>query len=139
MEQQNRQLFSIRLKVRDYECDMQGIVNNANYQHYMEHARHEFLHFVGLDFAGLTKEGIILVVKRIEIDYLSPLKSGDQFDVSCEPVRISPLRFGFRQNIVRVSDQKPIIQAFVTATSINSKGRPFLPPQIELVFNSNQP
>ena len=126
--------FSITMAVRDYECDMQGIVNNANYQHYLEHARHEFLKTVGLDFALLTQKGIILVVKRIEMDYLFPLHSGDSFTVSCEPIRISPLRFGFKQLIRRHSDQKPIVDAFVTGTSINSKGRPFLPPEIEVIF-----
>lgn len=126
--------FTLEFKVRDYECDMQGIVNNANYQHYLEHARHEFLLAKGLSFAQLTAEGIILVVKRIEIDYLSPLRSGDSFGVSCEPQRISPLRFGFKQRIVRLSDQKEIISALVITTAINTKGRPFLPPEIERLF-----
>ena len=35
-------IFEEKFKVRDYECDLQGIVNNANYQHYTEHACHEF-------------------------------------------------------------------------------------------------
>ena len=36
-------VYELKMKVRDYECDLQGIVNNANYQHYIEHTRHEFL------------------------------------------------------------------------------------------------
>lgn len=34
--------FELEMQVRDYECDMEGIVNNAIYQHYLEHTRHEF-------------------------------------------------------------------------------------------------
>ena len=29
-------IFKLTDKVRDYECDLQGVVNNSNYQHYME-------------------------------------------------------------------------------------------------------
>ena len=28
-------IYELEMKVRDYECDLQGIVNNANYQHYI--------------------------------------------------------------------------------------------------------
>lgn len=40
--EEKRTLFEQAMKVRDYECDAQGIVNNANYQHYYEVVRHEF-------------------------------------------------------------------------------------------------
>ena len=35
--------FTLKFEVRDYECDLQGIVNNAVYQHYLEHTRHVYL------------------------------------------------------------------------------------------------
>jgi acyl-CoA thioester hydrolase len=126
--------FNIQLKVRDYECDMQGVVNNANYQHYLEHARHEFLHHIGLDFAKLTEEGTLLVVKRIELDYHLPLRSGDTFMVDCKTERISTLRFGFIQHIYRLPDRKLVLSGKVIGTAINRQGRPFLPPEIDKVF-----
>ena len=39
----DKYIYELEMKVRDYECDLQGIVNNANYQHYLEHTHHEFL------------------------------------------------------------------------------------------------
>ena len=43
-------IFELEMQVRDYECDMEGIVNNAIYQHYLEHTRHEFLASSGISF-----------------------------------------------------------------------------------------
>ncbi len=72
-------LFSLDMKVRDYECDLQGVVNNANYQHYMEHARHEFLESLGENFAALHDAGIDAFVYKVSITYKKSLRSGDRF------------------------------------------------------------
>ncbi|MBE9525291.1 MAG: acyl-CoA thioesterase [Chloroflexi bacterium] len=123
--------FKLDFEVRDYECDLQRIVNNANYQHYLEHARHLFLKQKGIDFSSLAERGINLVIVRIEIDYLYPLRSGDQFFVGVNLERVSRLRFGFLQDIYRLPDNKSIAKAKVIVTSVNEDGRPNLPKEIE--------
>ncbi len=121
------QQHTIRLKVRDYECDMQAVVNNGIYQNYLEHARHEFLLSKGIDFARVTAEGINLVVIRAELDYLKPLSSGDEFEVRSTVQRLSRLKFAFMQNIYRVPDETQMLRGQIIATSVNQNGRPFLP------------
>jgi acyl-CoA thioester hydrolase len=123
--------FKLDFEVRDYECDLSGIVNNAVYQHYLEHARHEFLKNQGVDFAELEKRGIIMVVIRIEMDFLYPLRSGDRFYVGLNTERISRLRFGFLQDIYRLPDEKLVLAAKVVGTALNEKGRPRLPKELE--------
>ena len=78
-------IFELEMKVRDYECDLQGVVNNANYQHYMEHARHEFLEHAGANFGELHQQGIDAMVARVEIDYKVSLISGNRFSVKSIP------------------------------------------------------
>lgn len=126
--------FKVDFKVRDYECDLQGIVNNSVYFNYLEHARHEFLHAKGIDFAELAREKINLVVLRSEMDYKSSLMPGDEFYVAVEVERISRLKFGFKQTVVRKSDEKVMLEAMVIGTSVNAKGRPFAPSQLENLF-----
>lgn len=72
-------LFSLDLKVRDYECDLQGVVNNANYQHYMEHTRHEFLESLGVNFGKMHEDGLDAFVTKVSISYKKSLRSGDFF------------------------------------------------------------
>ncbi|HXW00087.1 MAG TPA: acyl-CoA thioesterase [Anaerolineae bacterium] len=130
----NSYQFKLSFEVRDYECDFQGIVNNAIYQNYLEHTRHVFLKQQGIDFIDLSKNGINLVVVRIEIDYLYPLRSSDQFYVALNFERVSRLRFGFLQDIFRLPDNKPILKAKVIGTSLNEAGRPYLPRELEELF-----
>lgn len=127
-------LFKLEFAVRDYECDVQGIVNNAVYQNYLEHTRHVFLKQNGIDFVALSKRGINLVVVRIELDYLYPLRFDDRFTVSAAMERISRIRFGFQQAIQRLEDAKPILRARVIATAMNDAGRPFFPSELEALL-----
>jgi len=120
----NKYQFEKNLEVRDYECDLQGIVNNAVYLHYLEHTRHMFLKHVGIDFAALVEDGTNLVVIRAEIDYLYSLRSGNQFIVCLNWERVSRLRFGFLQDIYRLPDHKPILKAKIMCTSVNNAGKP---------------
>ena len=124
-------VFQCRMAVRDYECDMQGVVNNSVYQNYLEHARHEFLKHKGLDFADLTRRGIIVVVVRAELDYFQSLRSGDVFDVSVEPVRISAIRLGFQQQIIHEASRKVMLKALIVTTAVNERGRPWFPEELE--------
>jgi len=131
--------FTLEFEVRDYECDLQGIVNNAVYQNYLEHARHVFLKTQGLDFAALSQAGVNLVVVRIELDYLVSLRSGDRFTVSVDLERVSRLRFGILQTIYRLTDGRPALRARVIATAITAAGRPIMPSEIEQLLPSQAP
>lgn len=104
--------FEIEMKVRDYECDLQGIVNNANYQHYIEHTRHEFLLGRGISFAELHARGIDAVVARLNMAFKTPLKSGDRF-VSKLSVKKDGIKYVFHQDIYRLPDMKCCIKSQV--------------------------
>lgn len=98
-------IFEIEMKVRDYECDLQCVVNNANYQHYLEHARHEFLESAGANFGELHKQGIDAMVARVEIDYKISLTSGDRFTVRLN-IKREGAKLVFLEDIYRLPDNK---------------------------------
>lgn len=147
-----------KFKVRDYECDIQGVVNNSVYQNYLEHTRHEFLLASGFDFAKLAEQNINLVVVRAELDYKFPLESGDRFWVGLKFNQLSRVRFEFLQQIYRYSDEnsakrsgkdadgssdgssiessdeKLILNAKIIVTAINERGRPFVPEVLAKLF-----
>ena len=131
MMEEPRNIHDLEFIVRDYECDLQGVVNNANYQHYLEHARHEFLISRGISFIDLHHEGIDLIVTRVEIDYKYPLRSRDRFIVKTFIRREGNVRIAFYQDIFRIPDNKLIVRAVVTGVSTRN-GKPVSPePLIE--------
>jgi len=91
------------MKVRDYECDSQGIVNNANYLHYMENTRHEFLCSLGGSFKESLLRKIAPVVVRAELYFKSSL-TGDDIFTSSLTVERKGAKILFYQTIRRKSD-----------------------------------
>jgi acyl-CoA thioester hydrolase len=96
-------IFKLTDKVRDYECDLQGVVNNANYQHYMEHARHEFLESLGENFREMHERGLDAFVSRVCIQYRTSLRSGDGY-LSCLNMVREGVKLVFEQDIYRLPD-----------------------------------
>lgn len=109
--------YQLQMKVRDYECDLQGIVNNANYQHYIEHTRHEFLLSAGISFAALHWQGIDAVVARLNMAFKTPLKSGDEF-VSCLNIQKEGIKYVFYQDVYRLPDMKCAIKSQVDTVCV---------------------
>ena len=110
-------IYELKMKVRDYECDLQGIVNNANYQHYLEATRHKWLQQEGYSFQKWHDEGLDMMVSEIYIKYKTPLRGMETF-VSCFNVRQEGARFIFDQDIYRKSDMKLCVSAQVTSVCL---------------------
>ena len=114
-------MFKLQMTVRDYECDVEGIVNNANYLHYMEHTRHQFLLSKGISFIELHKQGIDAVVARVSVQFKEPLTPDKDF-VSCINVYKEGPKYVFMQDIYRLPDEKLCVRGKVeTVARVNGK------------------
>lgn len=125
-------IFETRMMVRDYECDIEGIVNNANYLHYIEHTRHLFLKQCGLSFAEMHRKGIDAVVARMNLQYKVPLRCDDEF-ISRLNLRKEGLRYIFQQDIFRAADDKLCFRSNVELVCIVN-GRLANSPEYDAVF-----
>lgn len=117
----NPYIFELSLKVRDYECDLQGVVNNSVYMNYLEHARHEFLKVLGYDFAELSANNILPMVYKAELEYKSSLKSGDEFTVKIRVDKEGLLKAIFYQDIYNASDNKLVLKGKITAVILKNR------------------
>ena len=121
-------IFEYRMKVRDYECDVQGHVNNANYQHYFEVTRHEFLEKVGLNFYQLHLKGIDAVVARVDIRYKIPLIGMDEFVCTVTRIERQNVKYIFHLKIIRLEDNALCAKAKIEVVNlINGK---LSPPEV---------
>lgn len=120
-----KKVFEIEMKVRDYECDIQGIVNNANYLHYFEVTRHEFMQSLGISFVELHAQGVDPVVSRADLQYKTSL-TGSDFFLSVLTVERKGIKMIFNQSILRKADQalccKAKIEAVVLINGTLSRG-----------------
>lgn len=111
-------IFEYQMKVRDYECDVQGHVNNANYQHYFEVTRHEFLEQVGLNFYQLHLQGIDAVVARVDIRYKVPLIGMDEFACTVTRIERQNVKYIFHQEIFRLRDNTLCAKAKIEVVNL---------------------
>ena len=110
--------FEMPIRVRDYETDSQGIVNNANYLHYLEITRHDFCEAAGTSFRAMQADGLDPVVRKIEIEYLRSLTMGDTM-ISRLALRRKGPKFIFCQDIFHAATGEQVVRAEVTVVCLD--------------------
>lgn len=105
------------MSVRDYECDIEGIVNNANYLHYCEHTRHLFLKQCGLSFAEMHEKGVDAVVARMTMQFKTPLRPDDEFSSRLNLTK-EGIKYVFHHDLYRLADEKLCFRANVELVCI---------------------
>lgn len=129
-------IFQQEFQVRDYELDAQGVVNNGTYMNYMEHARHEFLKAIGLNFVQLHNDGIDAMVIKAELEYKYPLRADEEFVIKVNVEQKGALKILFFQDIYRKEDSKLVLKGVVTACCVNNQtGRPCMPEALITKIN----
>ena len=120
-----------KLSVRTYECDSYNHVNNANYLHYLEFARYEFLKNAKFDYQAMLNAGYGVYIARIEIDYKRPAFADDDLEIRSWPVKKGAVSGVMTQEIWRGDDL--LVAAKVTWAFVDSKGIPSkLPSELDV-------
>ena len=101
-------VYAWDLRVRSYECDMLGHVNNAVYQQYLQEAAIAASAHVGYDTAWYSARGTAWVVRQMSLEYVRPARAGDDLRVSTWISTFSRVRSRREYEIHRLSpDAEP--------------------------------
>lgn len=101
------------------DTDAGGVVYYANYLKFMERARSEWLRAFGVEQDVLRDEaGVVFVVRRVEIDYLSPARFNEQLEVSVVLHEAGRASLSVRQELMRGSTR--LAEAVVTLACVDA-------------------
>ena len=76
-----KQFTSKPLLVRYGETDQMGVVHHSNYLRYFEVARLEWLSALGVSYASMEKEGLIMPVIDVKVTYKTPALFDDSLTI----------------------------------------------------------
>ncbi len=126
-----------RLRVYYGDTDTGGVVYYGNYLRFFEAARTEFLLERGFDLKAWIDRGVVFVVTKAEVAYLTPAKYGDVLLIETRCTDLSGAAFDLACRVRRESDDARIAEGSTRLACIGQRGRPVrVPPELREVLQA---
>ncbi|MCB1558649.1 MAG: tol-pal system-associated acyl-CoA thioesterase [Alphaproteobacteria bacterium] len=125
--------FPVRVYYDD--TDAGGVVYHANYLKFCERARTEYLRSLGFENSGIRAEtGTIIVVKKIEAEYLKPARLDDSLIVQTRILSIKNTSFVMEQKVAKNGGEIFVMTVLLVFID-DTEGRPTkIPNSIKAQF-----
>jgi len=119
------------IRVYYEDTDAGGIVYHSHYLNYFERARTEWLRSLGYELDALADSGVMFVITRAEVDYITPAKFNQELEVQSTVIQYRGASFTFAQQIL--CGPTSVARATVKAASVNTvTQRPVkMPPNLK--------
>ena len=133
-------------RVQYYETDMMGIVHHANYIHWMEEARIDFMDQLGYSYEQLEDQGVFSPVRSLSCEYKHPCTFHDVIHISVSIAGFNGARLYLRYEMKKADSEEVICNATSEHAFMDQKGRvlrlkravPELSQKIELLCENNE-
>ncbi len=122
--------FFYQTRVYTDDTDCSGIVYHANYLKWMEHARTEWLDYLGLSLKQLAQDGFLFVVRTAHLEYLKPARLNDTLNISCPVLESTRTQLLFQQDISSAQDKHCIfVQGRIKLVCVTPELKPTRIPE----------
>jgi len=114
--------YSAKYRVYYEDTDAGGVVYYANFLKFAERARTDFLRESGMDHTALAKEsGSFFVVRKAEVEYLSPGRLDDIIEVNTKIVKVGRSSVDMRQDCFNQHGAK-LASVFIQIVCVTNEG-----------------
>lgn len=113
----------MKTKVYYADTDAGGVVYYANYLRWLEMARCDLLEEWGMSVGEFARQGVLMAVSRVEIDYRAPAVLSDEVEIVSRVVEVRRVRFTLEQRVIRCGDGVELAGALVTVATVSPEGK----------------
>ena len=122
----------LKIRVRYAETDQMSYVYYGNYAQYFEMGRVEWLRNLGISYKSMEKDGIMLPVLKMKVDYFKPAKYDDLLNLKTTLLKIPSAKIDFRFDITN-EENELLTTGFVTLVFVDmKKNKPIRAPKFIL-------
>jgi len=128
-------VWKTSLKVRSYELDSFGHVNNGTYAKYLEAARGDYLYQIGIDFEDFKTWKKFPVIAKVTIEYKAPAFLFDILHINATVKEMGKSSITLGYEVIK-DDDTLVATAETVMVFVNEKGKPcYMPDAVRTAFS----